>query len=276
MVDSSKDAATKTQEAGGSNSVLLIITGPFLRFLSRNEQRKLEDPDKPDKLQELKITFWPFAVAGGLLLGLGVAGGSAFMSGKIDKDAIEAAEKTNPRDGRRGLRRVLAGDKSVPQTAAGEIAAKVAAENISPEHRRAALRTAAASLGLGTVLAFTGAAVCVKFTTWYLEVNTAEEFSDYMRARLPASLQGFNQNIQLKERGQAFNVWFRDTLGVGEWMDKQESLRRERAAVADLEAQYKSSALTPAEAEAEKARIEAHLEGPVARARSLVRRATGL
>ena len=38
----------------------------------------------------------------------------------------------------------------------------------------------------------------------------------------------------------------------------------------------KSSALTPAEAEAEKARVEAHLEGPVARARSLVSRATGL
>ena len=46
--------------------------------------------------------------------------------------------------------------------------------------------------------------------------NTAEEFSDYMRARLPASLQGFNQKIQLKERGQAFNVWFRDTLGISQ------------------------------------------------------------
>ena len=38
--------------------------GPFLNFLALHEQRKLENSDK---LESLKITFWPFAVAGGFL-----------------------------------------------------------------------------------------------------------------------------------------------------------------------------------------------------------------
>ena len=39
-------------------------TGPFLNFLALHEQRKLENPER---LESLKMTFWPFAVAGGFL-----------------------------------------------------------------------------------------------------------------------------------------------------------------------------------------------------------------
>lgn len=52
--------------------------GPFLNFLALHNERKLENPEK---FERLRTTFWPFAVAGGFLFGLGIAGGNAFMSG---------------------------------------------------------------------------------------------------------------------------------------------------------------------------------------------------
>ena len=52
----------------------------------------------------------------------------------------------------------------------GNVAAATPAEAptpITPEARRAALRTASAALGLGTLLACSGAAACVAWTRWY-------------------------------------------------------------------------------------------------------------
>jgi hypothetical protein len=41
-----------------------LRAGPFLNFLALHEQRKQENSEK---LEALKMTFWPFAVAGGFL-----------------------------------------------------------------------------------------------------------------------------------------------------------------------------------------------------------------
>lgn len=272
MNDSSKDAAKK-DPALESNSMLLTITGPFLNFLAAHNERKLENSDK---LEALKTNvFWPFAIAGGFLLGLGIAGGHAFMSGKIDKQAIEAAEVSNPRDGRRGLRRELAGDKPKPSQVGGG----VVEATISPEARRGALRTASAALGLGTLLACTGAAATVKFTFWYLKVDTVEEFAGHVRSHLPESMQRFSKNSGISEKREAFSTWFRDSSGVGAWMDRQEKERRERAALAAALHMEKSGAMTAMEKAEESERLanEALVaSGPVAQARSLVRRTTGL
>ena len=48
-------------------SLALSVTvraGPFLNFLALHEQRKQENSER---LEALKMTFWPFAVAGGFL-----------------------------------------------------------------------------------------------------------------------------------------------------------------------------------------------------------------
>lgn len=100
-----------------------------------------------------------------------------------------------------------------------------------------------------------------------------------MRARLPGKVGRFTCGLQLDERRQGLSLWFRDTLGVAAWVEKQEQQRRKRALKAAEEELSKSGALTQDEMEAERARIAAEKlseQGPVAKARGLVRRSTGL
>eukprot|EP00802_Teleaulax_amphioxeia_P020834 Tamp_21136.p2 GENE.Tamp_21136~~Tamp_21136.p2 ORF type:complete len:116 (+),score=28.77 Tamp_21136:808-1155(+) len=114
---------------------------------------------------------------------------------------------------------------------------------------------------------------------WYLQVNTAEEFADEMRKRLPTRMATFNASLRLKERGNSLGEWFRESLGVGAWMERQEVQRRERAAKLLQEQLEKSGAMTSSEIANATQQADAEAvaaAGPVARARGLVRRTTGL
>jgi hypothetical protein len=87
-----------------------------------------------------------------------------------------------PKGQRRARAAALAREAAARVVAEGGVQA-VHDDAASLANRQAAVRTAATALGLGTVLALSGAAVLIRTTTWYLQVNSAEEFGAYLRSR---------------------------------------------------------------------------------------------
>uniref|UniRef100_A0A7S4K255 Transmembrane protein 242 n=1 Tax=Guillardia theta TaxID=55529 RepID=A0A7S4K255_GUITH len=223
------DAPMDPSPSGG-NSALLFLTSPILKFLVDRQQA--DQANTHQSQEDKKIVFWPFAVAGGVLFGLGIYGGHAFMSGKINSSAAESEAP-------------VASHKKL------NFQSKLAEKPISPENRRLALRTASAALGLGTLLACSGAFVCVKLTYWYLGINNAQDFAAYMRSRLPSQLGQVTSYTKIVEKKESLTTWFREELGMGKYLDDKECQRR----VNEAKAIHKKGLITERELEIEISKI---------------------
>eukprot|EP00286_Rhodomonas_abbreviata_P022512 CAMPEP_0181301748 /NCGR_PEP_ID=MMETSP1101-20121128/7596_1 /TAXON_ID=46948 /ORGANISM="Rhodomonas abbreviata, Strain Caron Lab Isolate" /LENGTH=265 /DNA_ID=CAMNT_0023407087 /DNA_START=32 /DNA_END=829 /DNA_ORIENTATION=+ len=240
---------------------LLVLTGPVLNFLAAQEQKRAI---QGEVVEEKKIVFWPFAVAGISLFGLGVAGGHAFMSGSVKEQAPGGGEAKPAEAQPKGRVRVRHGAKPQGQQAQQPLptlqsmaqglreGATAQAQEISVDSRRSAVRAASMSLGLGTLLALSGAAVLVKCTQWYLGVETAHEFAEVMRSKLPGQHKAVTRAMDLEVKKSSFMGWFRETMGVSAFIEARESDRR----VKQLQGLWERGVLTEREFKEERRRLE--------------------
>ncbi|KAJ1471759.1 hypothetical protein T484DRAFT_1976951 [Baffinella frigidus] len=254
--ESAKDGPAK--EPVPARSVLMVITGPVLRFLATREADMIARGEEP---QKKTMVFWPFAAAGMTLFGVGIAGGHYFMKGDVQgmevvENAGLAAESAAPKGQRRARAGALAREAATKAMAEGGVQA-VLEDAGSAANQKSALRTAMASLGLGTVLAVAGAAVIVKTTMWYLKVDNAEAFGNYMRDRLPDQMKVFVDSIRLQARKERLHAFVKEDMGAGAFLERREADRRERSANKLVE----KGVLTPLEFEEERLRIAQEREG---------------
>eukprot|EP00288_Rhodomonas_lens_P002589 CAMPEP_0177717846 /NCGR_PEP_ID=MMETSP0484_2-20121128/15260_1 /TAXON_ID=354590 /ORGANISM="Rhodomonas lens, Strain RHODO" /LENGTH=253 /DNA_ID=CAMNT_0019229969 /DNA_START=35 /DNA_END=796 /DNA_ORIENTATION=+ len=242
-------AANPTANSEEPRPFLVVLTGPVLNFLAAQEQKRIERGESDEK----RISFWPFAVAGIGLFGLGIAGGNAFMSGSVSagEEVADAAaqqqQQQQQQQAKPGRRR--AGAESLkPQPATPTVKVE---QVVSEANRKGAVRAAGASLALGTLLACTGAAILVKATQHYLEVKDAAEFAAYMRSKLPDRARAVTEAVNLEAKKSGLSDWFRTSLGVAKYVEDKETARR----VKQLQVIKDKGMLTDKEFHNEKRRI---------------------
>eukprot|EP00960_Hanusia_phi_P035103 751489-Hanusia_phi.AAC.2 len=148
------------------------------------------------------------------------------MSGKINSAAVEGEAQAA---GQRAMKNTL------------NFQSKLVEKPITPENRRLAVRTASAA----------GAFICVKLTYWYLGINNAHDFAEYMRSRLPTQLGQVTSYAKIVEKKESLTSWFREELGMGKYLEDKECQRR----VNEAKAIHKKGLITERELEIEISKI---------------------